>query len=299
MKMETFGQVMPRYSIDTCAMIVEFNASVWTARKLDRKTTDEVIVNKHAKATDAARVNKHLLAGRNELEQINKYVAATRGFVYDNTLPWSDNGQRLLPALRFMWFDQSMRERQDEFDKMVLEFVKVYPTLITAQAMALGSMFNRDDFPSPNEIRAKFGWSLGYLPVPTAGDFRIDVGNKAQAELQERLEELANKRVADAHKSLWDRLNEHLGRMLDRLQVDVIAGEEKPRKFHDTLVTNGLELCDLLKGLNITGDQDLENARASLERVLLGLDPNDLRKDMITRQGVLKEVKAITDKFSF
>ena len=53
----------PRFNIDTCAMLVEFNASVWTARKLDKSTTDEVTTNKHA-AKDAARVNKHLLAGR-------------------------------------------------------------------------------------------------------------------------------------------------------------------------------------------------------------------------------------------
>ena len=29
----------PRYNLDTCSMLVEFNASVWTARKLDKTTT--------------------------------------------------------------------------------------------------------------------------------------------------------------------------------------------------------------------------------------------------------------------
>ena len=52
-------------------MLVEFNASVWTARKLDRSTSEEVVNSKNAAAKDAARVNKHLLAGRNELEEIN------------------------------------------------------------------------------------------------------------------------------------------------------------------------------------------------------------------------------------
>lgn len=296
MKMEN---ITPRFNIDTCSMIVEFNASVWTARKLDRKVTGEVVTNAHAKASDAARVNKHLLAGRNELENINKFVAMVRGYVYDHTLPWSDNGQRLLPTTQFMDFDRQMGVFRDEFDKMVADFVKVYPTLITAQAMQLGSMFNRDDFPSPSDIRSKFGWSLGYLPVPKAGDFRIDIGNEAQKELQEKLEELANKRVADAHATLWERLHEHLKRMSDRLHVDVVAGEEKPRRFHDTLVSGGLELCDLLKTLNIAGDQSLENARTRLEKALLGLDPDDLRKDMITRRSVQKEVDDILDKFSF
>jgi hypothetical protein len=82
----------PRYNLDTCSMLVEFNASVWTARKLDKSTTDEVVQNKNAAAKDAARVNKHLLAGRTELDVITQAVGRARQFVYDNTLPWSDAG---------------------------------------------------------------------------------------------------------------------------------------------------------------------------------------------------------------
>ena len=80
-----------RHNIDTCSMLVEFNASVWTARKLDRSTSEEVVNSKNAAAKDAARVNKHLLAGRNELEEINSFVSTIRRFVEDNTLPWSDS----------------------------------------------------------------------------------------------------------------------------------------------------------------------------------------------------------------
>lgn len=289
----------PRLNIDTASMIVEFNASVWTARKLDRTTTDEVINNKNARSHDAARVNKYLLAGHDQLEKIQKQVANTRIYVYDQTLPWSDNGQRLLPVTKFLAFDQAMDDKKQEFEKLVADFVQVYPTLITAQAMSLGDMFKRDDFPSAAEIARKFAWSLGYLPVPKAGDFRVDVGNEAQRELQEKLEELSNKRVAEAHQSLWTRLHEHLQRMADRLQVDKVNGEEKPRRFHDTLVTGGLELCDLLKDLNLTQDQDLENARSRLEKTLLGVEPDELRKNMDTRQHVASEVKTILDKFSW
>lgn len=299
MKMENLKPVMPRYNIDTCAMIVEFNASVWTARKLDRGVTDEVIAGKHAKAADAARVNKHLLAGRNELEVIQRHVNMARQYVYEQTMPWSDNGQRLLPAAKFLVFDGRMNDLGQEFTKLVDDFVRVYPTLISAQALQLGTMFKRDDYPSAHEIHSKFNWTLGYLPVPRAGDFRIDVGDEAQKELQGKLEELANKRVQEAHATLWQRLHEHLKRMSDRLKVDTISGEEKPRKFHDTLVSGGLELCDVLKDLNITKDPALEQARATLERMLSGLDPDDLRKDMTTRAGVQKEVEMMLNKFSW
>jgi len=293
------NELPPRLNIDTAAMIVEFNASVWTARKLDRSATDELVHDKNAKAKDAARVNKHLLAGRNELEIIQKHVTSTRTYVYEQTMPWSDNGQRLLPASKFIAFEQSMGDRRLEFDKLVQSFMGIYPTLITAQAMALGDMFKRADFPSVHELPSKFAWTLGYLPVPKAGDFRIDIGDKAQKELREKLEKLSEERVSAAHRSLWERLHEHLTRMADRLQVDTVQGEEKPRRFHDTLVTGGVEMCDLLKELNLTGDQDLENARRTLEQALLGVEPDELRKNMDARQHVASEVKKILDSYKF
>lgn len=288
-----------RYNIDTSAMLVELSASVWTARKLDRSTTDEVVRDKHARSKDAARVNKHLLAGRNELEIITKHVNAVRTYVYTHTMPWSDSGQRLLPVIKFMEFEARMKEEEDRFWELVEDFVQVYPTIITAQAMALGDMFKREDFPAPGTIREKFAFKVGYLPVPTAGDFRIQVGEDAAKELQERLAKLADERVEAAIGEVKGRLKEHLERMADRLQVDVVAGEEKPRKFHDSLVEGGLELCDLIKSLNIVEDPDLEGARRALEHALLGVTPKELREEKHVRQNVKHHVDEILSKFNW
>ena len=290
---------MTRYNIDTCAMLVEFNASQWTARKLDKGATDEIVHTKNAQDKGAARVNKNLLAGRKELEVINKHVGVVRTFVYNNTLPWSDSGIRLLPSIRFMEFNQRMQEFEDEFSKLVADFVDVYPTLITAQAMALGDMFNRDDFPSPNDVAHRFDFRLNYMPVPTAGDFRIDVGNDAEKELKAKLSKLADERIDHAMRDVKQRLKEHLDRMSDRLGSDVINKEIKTRKFHDSLLDTAHELCDLVKALNITNDQDLEGARKALSEALLGVDLKELRTNMPVRNDVKASVDAIRSKFSF
>ena len=110
---------------------------MWTARKLDRGVTDEIIYGKNATAKDAARVNKHLLAGRPELEVIQKHVGMIRTYVYDNTLPWSDSGIRLLPTIKFLEFNDRMAQFEEDFTSLVNRFVTIYPTIITAQAMAL------------------------------------------------------------------------------------------------------------------------------------------------------------------
>ena len=288
-----------RYNIDTCSMIVEFNASVWTARKLDKTATDEVVHSKNAAAKDAARVNKHLLAGRNELDVIQKHVNAVRTYVYSQTMPWSDSGQRLLPTAKFMEFNERMDEENDKFWTLVNDFVDVYPSLITAQAMALGDMFNRNDFPSQQEIAAKFDFGVGFLPVPTFGDFRIDVGNEAQAELQEKLNKLTEQRVESAMGDVRARLTEHLKRMSDRLTVDYINGEAVTRKFHNSLVDGAFDLCDMVKALNIVNDPDLEAARKGLEFALVGVDAKELRDNMSVRTEVKSQVDEILGKFNW
>jgi len=186
-----------------------------------------------------------------------------------------------------------------EIAALVKSFVAIYPTLITAQALALGDMFKRDDYPTANEIVTKFSFRVNYMPVPTAGDFRVDVGNQAQQELKERLEKLTQERIDYAMADVRERLGAHLKRMSDRLTTDYINGEAKSRRFHDTLVDGALELCDLTKALNVTGDTSLEDARKQLEQLLVGVTPTELRKNEAVRQDVKKSVDAILDKFSF
>ena len=290
---------MTRYNIDTCAMLVELNVSQWTARKLDRTVSDELVANKHAQDKGAARVNKHLLAGRTELEVITKFVTETRATVYNNTLPWSDSGIRLLPSAKFMEFNAKLQEAEDKFYGLVTEFVTVYPSLITAQAMALGNMFKREDYPHPSDIEHRFRFNVNYMPVPSSGDFRVDIGNDAQEELRKKLSALADERVEHAMKDIKTRLLEHLKRMSDRLTVDYVQGEAVPRKFHESLLDGAHDLCEMAQSLNVINDPQLSEARRALLSAIGNVDLKDLRKDLSARTEVKTQVDDILSKFNF
>ena len=290
---------MTRYNIDTCAMLVELSVSQWTARKLDRTVSDELVANKQAQDKGAARVNKHLLAGRTELEVITKFVTETRATVYDNTLPWSDSGIRLLPSAKFMEFNAKLQQAEDKFYGLVTEFVTVYPSLITAQAMALGNMFKREDYPHPSDIEHRFRFSVNYMPVPSSGDFRVDIGNDAQEELRKKLSALADERVEHAMKDIKTRLLDHLKRMSDRLTIDYVSGEAVPRKFHDSLLEGAHDLCEMAQSLNVINDHQLADARKALLKAIGNVDVKDLRKDIGARTEVKTQVDDILSKFNF
>ena len=53
---------MSNFNLNSVAMLCEFNASVWTARMLDRKKTDDVVTGSGAKAKSAARDTRKALS---------------------------------------------------------------------------------------------------------------------------------------------------------------------------------------------------------------------------------------------
>jgi hypothetical protein len=291
---------MSNFNLNSVAMLCEFTSSVWTARILDRKESGKVVSGAGAKSKDAARVNKNLLAGRSELAEIGQLVGEARTYVYENTLPWSDNGQRLLIGSRFVAFDAKMEEYKALFKAKVEAFVALYPTLITAQAMSLGDMFNRGEFPLASEIAHKFALACDYAPVPSAGDLRVDVGNQAQNELRAKMQAMADKRVTQAMSDVSERFVAHLSRMADRLVTDTDpkTGEPTNRRFTETLVSSAFELCGLIGDYNVTRDPKLDDARKTLEAALSGVTTDVLRTDVGKREDVRKAVTGILGKFN-
>ncbi len=83
-------------------MLCGLRISGWSARKLDRKVTDETN-HAHGAASDAGRYNKALLA-KDALAAVVTAANAARTFHYARTLPWLDDGARILPAAAYADF---------------------------------------------------------------------------------------------------------------------------------------------------------------------------------------------------
>jgi hypothetical protein len=137
---------------------------------------------------------------------------------------------------------------------------------------------------------------IGFVPLPTSGDFRLDVESEVQRELMEQYERKLGEQLASATQDSWTRLHSALTKLSDRLTVEE-DGEK--RKFHDTLVTGAVELCDLLTAMNVTNDPELEKARRKLQDVLSGVTPKELREEDGTRVLVKQKVDDILSAFDW
>lgn len=278
------------------ALLVDLTFNQWTGRKKNKAVSDEVVSAKGAKSRNAASVYNALLGDCEELSAISKHVSLVRARHLTLTLPWSDYGTRLLPTAGLQMYQDFLIEARDTFDRLVVNFLTKYDTLVSAAAFELGTMFDRSNYPTRDEIQHRFGMRCDFSPVPMAGDFRVDLDVEIKKDMVAQYQQTMERRLQDAQRDLWERLHENLKTMVDRLGV---GDDGKPNIFRDTLVTNALELSELLKILNTTNDRELEDARIRLESALKGKDAEMLRKVPEVREATRKRVQDILDAFSF
>jgi hypothetical protein len=288
--------------IQNNAVLVDLNISAWTGRKLDKKVSGEIDISKNTK-TKAGNYNKHLLAGTAKLDEVSKIVSAVRVWHYEQTLPWSDSGSRLLPMKNFFEYKQTLAHFEQQFHTGVAELIAEYPSLVSAAAFQLGALFNRADYPEAEQLSDKFRFGYVFMPVPAANDFRIETTDTALKELQEQANSHVSKRMEDAMKDIWTRLHDCLSHMSDKLADAAVprtrkdGSEARTQVFRDSLVNNAVELCGLLTRLNVGNDASLEQARQKLEKAIAGVTPERLREDDAKREAVKAEVDAILKAF--
>jgi hypothetical protein len=280
------------------AMVVSLSISQWTARRLDRKITDEVN-KKHNAADDAGRYNK-LLLPKEALDGITSIVSETGAEFRKRTLPWIDNGGRIMSADAFMAHAAWMRGQERKFTRAVEDFLAKYPTYVQEARNRLNGMFDQDDYPHTEVLRSKFSMELKVLPVPSASDFRVAMSQAQADQIRADIERTVNEATANAVKDIYARVAEVTGRMVERLNAYKPAkgkGDKSEGVFRDSLVDNIRDLIDILPALNITGDPAL-TAMADRLRPLVEHDAVVLRENEGIRRDVAQEAQNILDSVS-
>lgn len=272
-------------SIKTKAMLVNLSISQWTARKFDRKTTEEVDAQH---GTDqAGRFNKILIA-QDAIRTVAQAATAARTYHYTNTLPWSDNGARVLPTTNYLEYTAEIQRFKAQFENAAQTLINNYPALIDDARQALKSLFNPSDYPAPEEIASKYRFKIDIDAIPEAADFRVDINAAELANLQAEIEDRTQRLQAAAMQDLYKRLYDVITHAAETLK--------SPDKiFRDSLIGNIADVVDLLPRLNLTGDKALDDLTQQAKRTLAGLTPDDLRTKPIIRSIAAQDAAAILE----
>ena len=271
-------------NLQSKALLVQLSVSQWTARKMDKRVTQDIIAQHHADAK-SGNFHKSLLAGTDLLSNIHDKTTDIRKYVYNNTLPWAVNGTALLKSSAYLGFMTDFRKMKNDWEYLVDRFCTEYPTLKQAAKSRLNTMYREADYPDDHRIRAKFNIDLGIYPVPN-DDFRVSIGDAELAQLQADVEARVQSASQTAMQEAWKRLYERVEHISNKLS-------DPKAIFRDSMIENAKEICNILPRLNFTDDPNLETMRQEVEKKLAGHHPDALRNNPTLRESTADEAKKI------
>jgi|SRR6056297_374025 len=267
------------------AMLASLHISCWSARKHDKQVSKEVDDKYGGK--DAGRFNK-VLANKDALKSIKTITSTARIFHQEQTLPWGERGERLLPSANYSNYSRQMRTYQQQFDDAVLAFVRDYNSVIWDARQRLGGLFRKEDYPDPSDIRDKFAFRTIITPVPMSDDFRVNLGKDEVDAIKRDIENRIEQAHAAATQDLWKRLYDVVSHMVDRLS-------DPEAIFRDSLVGNIVKITEILPRLNINDDPQLDQMRRKIEDSLCAYSPDQLRKNKKLRKKAVGNAQDVID----
>lgn len=292
--MKTATKPQPTTDIHGHAMLARVVISLWSGRRLDRKVSAEVGEN-HGADRHVGNYRKHVLGGRKaspaalhtKVLNLGHQLRSTHA---EQTLPWSDDGWRVLPASNFFNYTEAVRKGRAAFEEAVEEFLEQYPQILKDVKPVLNSLHNDEDYPSVEQLRRKFGVAIEYSPIPAKGDFRCtsELSKEQIATIERDTEDRVSKAVASAMQDAWVRLHD----VVERVQKKLADPEGI---FRDSLISNVKDVTDILSRLNVVQDPALEDLRRRAAKDIASLDPDSLREDSDSRQEAAKKAQRILD----
>ena len=136
-------------SLSERAMLASLNIRRWQAALTDKKVTAEVATNHAVNPTRAGKYRKNAIDTKApSFEAVVSTASELRNKHYFYTLPWSQDGARILPASIFEKYSEDMRLLRGAFGRAVEGFVQDFPNLEVAARRELNGMYNAADYPT-------------------------------------------------------------------------------------------------------------------------------------------------------
>ena len=279
------------------AMLVSLRISAWSGRLYDRKASNHVAAHHDASAS-AGRYNKCLLP-KAAFAALTATMSACRTSHYAQTLPWDDQGGRLLTVANYERYTELMDGLRERMVRERARFIEDYDDNIDQARLDLGKLFRIEDYPSKEDLQGRFGLRYRIVPVPDADHFMAKLASDDTDRVKRDIEHQVRERLHDAVGDLYRRLGEAVERVSERLRED---GEGKPLVFRDSMIGNIRDLVDVVPRLNIFGDDALARLCEQVKEKIAAVEPDSLRPsrtfDPVARARVKRDADTLAEQFA-
>jgi hypothetical protein len=181
-----------------------------------------------------------------------------------------------------------MREFQEELAEAVENLDRHYSDLKAMARQRLGSLFNAGDY--PESLVGAFSIDADF-PSVEPPDYLQQLNPQLYEQECQRVQSRFDEAVRLAEEAFTAELAKLVSHLTERL-----SGQEdgKPKKiFRDSAVENLTEFFGRFRELNVRSSEQLDQLVASAQRVIRGVDANDLRNNAGLRQHVATEMSRV------
>lgn len=179
-----------------------------------------------------------------------------------HTLPYVDAGPRILPSDNYMDYTAEMKGLIAKVDNLLATYMPYYDQLVLddVRYRNAGSAAGRahpDDYPTADKFEQAMAVEYRFSPMPDARHFLFDLSDDDMKAFEQAEAEAA----AAANADTVGRMLKPLYSLVERLKEYQGA---KGERFHNSLIQNVIEGCDLAQKLSINPTQELLNEINSL-----------------------------------
>jgi len=198
------------------------------------------------------------------------------------TVPHPESGYRLIRKKTIEQFDVLIGDIKIELESAILKLDSHYEHLLECAKDKLGELYNAADYPAT--LIGEFEISVDYPPIDPP-EYLKQLNPKLYEREVERVRGQFNTAVKLAEAAFLEEFSKLVSHLCDKLSGDE---DGKKKVFRNSALTNINEFVERFRELNIGNNGELDSLVETVEKLVDGVSPGDLRGDELQGQIVGK-----------
>jgi hypothetical protein len=203
------------------------------------------------------------------------------------SLPYPEPGIRLIRQDDVGPVNLQLATLKADLEGAVLNLNRHFASLKSAARERLGLLYNPGDY--PESLRGLFDvtWDFPAVEPPA---YLQRVSSELYEQECRRVSAQFDEAVRLAEQAFLQELAQLVSHLTERLSG---AEDGKPKIFRDSVVENLGEFFDRFRRLNIRSNDQLDEIVAQAQRVVRGVEPQQLRDNENLRQRVTSQLSGV------
>lgn len=215
------------------------------------------------------------------------------GYWRDRSLPFPEDGIRLIKRQEIDTFSETMRVYQNDLDEATWRLNEHYDELKSSARQRLGRLYQESDYPPTLIGMFEVAWDYPNVEPP---NYLMDYNPRLFREESQRVRSRFTEAVQLAEEAFTSELSKLVTHLVEKLSGDI---DGKPKIFRDTAVTNLADFFERFRRLSIGSNEELEQVVHQARMIVGGIPAQELRDSATLRQQInhqLTDVQSTLDR---